>query len=191
MPPPKIATAQGWQDRRLREVPLYTFCGYEEELRDDDIFQNFVVERQRYENPNPVSHLWADAYKGSWIMARVDETGGPHLSATFENGPESWPCGFAIRPIGEKAVATGDRENIQFDAEVVPDSAEAAMGASVSIASPACARARAPGRTPSPSGRVDRTVMSHSSRTRITARLRSVRRTGRPTPTRGTTGFAR
>uniref|UniRef100_Q028V0 DUF4062 domain-containing protein n=1 Tax=Solibacter usitatus (strain Ellin6076) TaxID=234267 RepID=Q028V0_SOLUE len=122
-PPPEIATHQGWEKQTLGNSPLYTFCGYQKELRDEDSFQNFAIERQpSFRNPNPVSHLWADSYRSSWIQARVVEAGGAHLAVSFFNGPESWPCSLAIRPIRELAVATKNRKHIRFEAQLAPDS---------------------------------------------------------------------
>jgi hypothetical protein len=115
---PEIEPNQDWENLKSQ---LYTFCGYTKELRDSDVIQDFKVERRQYRNPNPVSHLWADAYKGSWIRARVAEMGGPHLEVSFENTPDSWPCSLAIRPIRERAVTTRGRKRLAFEAQVSPE----------------------------------------------------------------------
>jgi hypothetical protein len=109
---------RAWENSNLEGIPLYTFCGLQREPRNADCLQNFKIDRQRYYNPNPVSYLWADVYRGSSISASVEEADPPHLSVVFENKPTSWPCSIAIRPIAAQAVTTRGRPILALDARL-------------------------------------------------------------------------
>jgi len=111
-----------WAGLRLGEVPLYTFSGLRADPRNEDLVQDFKIDRQRHENPNPVSYLWADAYRGNSITASVEEGEPPHLSVTFENKPASWACNVAIRPIAERAVTTRRRAILAFETRLSEES---------------------------------------------------------------------
>jgi len=111
-----------WGSLTLGEVPLHTFSGLREEKRNEDVIQDFRIERESHKNPNPVSYLWADAYRGSSITASVVEGDPPHLSVTFDNKPFSWACNIAIRPIGEQAVTTRGRPILAFETRLAPES---------------------------------------------------------------------
>jgi len=117
----KRVPSQAWKGLSLDRLPLYTFYGLQQELRNEDCLQNFKIDRQRYDNPNPVSYLWADVYRGSSISASVEEAEPPHLSITFENKPSSWPCSIAIRPIGARAITTRGRPILALDARLSTD----------------------------------------------------------------------
>ena len=110
-----------WESVNLGRVPLYTFCGFQRNLRNEDLLQDFRIDRQRYDNPNPVSYLWADVYKGGSINASIEEADPPHLSVTFDNKPVSWPCNIAIRSIGEQAVTTRGRSTLAFEARLAAE----------------------------------------------------------------------
>ena len=100
------APSSDWASMELEDVPLYTFSGLRAEPRNEDVLQDFRIDRRPDANPNPVSYLWADVYRGNSITASVEEADPPHLSVTFENKPTSWACNVAIRPIEERAVTT-------------------------------------------------------------------------------------
>ena len=111
-----------WESLTLGKAPLYTFSGLREDLRDDDNVQDFRIDRESHANTNPVSYLWADAYRGSSITASVVEADPPHLSVTFENKPLSWASNIAIRPIAERAVTTRGRPILAFETRLAPES---------------------------------------------------------------------
>jgi len=114
----------------LNGIPLYTFCGLQREPRDNHVLQDFKIDRQpRYKNPNPLSYLWADAYRGNSVTALIEEADPPHLSITFENKPASWASNVAIRPIEQCAVATNGRSVLAFETRLSP---EAHSGPSIS-----------------------------------------------------------
>jgi hypothetical protein len=117
------APGSGAASDALSKVPLYTFCGLKAKLRDEDgVLQDFKVDRQPDGNPNPVSYLWADVYKGNSVTARVEEADPPHLSVTFENNPMSWACNIAIRFIKEQAVKRGERRTLAFETRLAAES---------------------------------------------------------------------
>ena len=102
----------------LSNTPLYTFGGLDRETRNDGLFQDFRIDPQRYDNPNPVSKLWADAYRGCSISAEVEEAEPPHLRITFDNRQGGWPSNITIRPIREQALETASRQKLIFDARI-------------------------------------------------------------------------
>jgi len=111
-----------WRSLKLGDLPLYTFSGLRAGPRDEDVVQDFKIDRGRHVNPNPVSYLWADVYRGNSITASVEEADPPHLSITFENKPASWASNVAIRPISESAVTRRDRPILAFETRLGPES---------------------------------------------------------------------
>jgi hypothetical protein len=131
---PERRTAVAWNTLRLEDVPLYTFSGLQREAQAVAIFQDFRVDPDRYKNPNPVTHLWADVYRGCAISAAVEESDPPHLNVTFENHPGSWPCNLTLRPLEERAVLTSGKSEIAFEVRVDPTTVAAGMLKEVAIA---------------------------------------------------------
>lgn len=132
--PSKTVGMADWRELRLDQTALYTFCGLARETQSGDIFQDFRVDPHRFTNPNPVSHLWADVYRGCAITAAVEEADPPHLSVTFENQPSSWPCNITIRPAREQALRTGGKSAIVFEARVVAAASSGGVLDEVAIA---------------------------------------------------------
>jgi hypothetical protein len=126
-PPPawrhlEKARSIDWASMRLGDLPLYTFSGLRVDARDEDVVQDFRIDRGRHDNPNPVSYLWADVYRGNSVTASVEEGDPPHLGVTFENKPASWASNVAIRPISERAVTTRGRSILAFETRLAPES---------------------------------------------------------------------
>jgi len=132
-PPAQRAPNNEWEQFELSQLPLYTFCGLHRETQRTATFQDFRIDRQRYANPNPVTHLWADVYRGCTITAAVEEAEPPHLSVAFENKPSSWPSNLTLRPVGEHAVVVGDHVNLTFEARVDSDASSAGTLAEVAM----------------------------------------------------------
>jgi hypothetical protein len=103
---------------RFDQVPLHTFSGLQRDVQETSVFQDFQIDPKRITNPNPVTHLWADVYRGCAITAAVEEADPPFLSVTFENKPSSWPCNLTIRPTRERAVAADGYAALAFEARV-------------------------------------------------------------------------
>jgi hypothetical protein len=121
--PPQEDIAKPCEQLQLAEVPLYTFCGLRLKPRDGEIFQDFRVERHDYINPNPVSFMWADAYRGNAISAMIIERDPPELQVSFENKPMSYPSNVAIRPLEERALRRQNRTTLCLEA-AIPDGFE-------------------------------------------------------------------
>ncbi|HKO55909.1 MAG TPA: hypothetical protein VJ276_08525 [Thermoanaerobaculia bacterium] len=119
--PAKAAGNENWMHTELGHVPLYTFSGLRTELQSSDVFQDFRVDGRRHGNPNPVSHLWADVYRGCSINASVELSDPPHLIIKFDNKGSSWPSNITLRPIGERAVKVGRKTTLAFEARISPD----------------------------------------------------------------------
>jgi len=133
-PPLEPLSPYAWDNMPLRSAHLYTFGGLRRETRNDSLIQDFKIDRQRYINPNPVSYIWADVYRGGWINASVEESDPPHLSVAFENKPSSWPCNIAIRPIAERAVLTDGKHTLCIEARLAAERFDAGTLAEVFIA---------------------------------------------------------
>jgi len=127
-PPQEHAAVKSWESLRFAEAPLHTFSGLRVGSRDDDSFQDFRVDRHTYLNPNPVSFMWADVYRGNTVSAMIMEKEPPELHISFDNKPRSYPSNVAIRPLQERALRTKNRTELRFEAQV-PDELEEVTGA--------------------------------------------------------------
>jgi hypothetical protein len=112
------------EQQKLKDVPLYTFLGLQQRLTHEAIFQDFQIDKDRIDNPSPVSFLWADAYRGNFISASIEERDPPYLRVEFENRPYSYASNVAIRPRGARALARDGRRNLIFEAKTDAASTE-------------------------------------------------------------------
>jgi hypothetical protein len=122
-PRPKVPN---WDTTPFGQIDVHTFYGLQREPVETDVFQDFVIDDSRIDNPNPVSYLWADACGGNTISAVVDKHENPrHLRVSFDNKVRTYSSNIAIRPVGERAVRCKGKRYLSFDTRVAKDPADA------------------------------------------------------------------
>jgi hypothetical protein len=119
-------SVSNWDTIPFGQVDVHTFDGLQREPVETDVFQDFVIDDGRIDNPNPVSYLWADACGGGNTISAVldSEDGLPHLRISFDNKPRTYSSNIGIRPVGERAVLTKGNRYLSFDARVDKDPAD-------------------------------------------------------------------
>jgi hypothetical protein len=131
------------EDKRIldleKSAKFYTFSGLHDELREDDLFQDFDLDRESGTNINPVQFLWADSVSPHNVSPTTDPGGkagamrawvmsGENCLRVMFKSSSPWPSNICLRAKDERALFNVRRHRyLSLEARVPAGQPEVAL----------------------------------------------------------------